>query len=211
MATATTAIAAPTGASAVPGAASRVVRKRCPRNVLSVVSVPIDAVSSIAMSAEESLSFEQAVAPEVHRLFGLAMTILGDHGEAEDAVQETVFSAWRAWSTLRQPSQRASWLTRICVNHCINRRRDRVRRILWSPTQWSAVRGADPPVFQGRLAGFDEAFKRLSRPQRAVFALHFEYGYTVDECARLIGCRPGTARSHLGRAVAKLRKEFADA
>ncbi|MDQ6846828.1 MAG: hypothetical protein M3019_04495 [Candidatus Dormibacteraeota bacterium] len=54
------------------------------------------------------------------------------------------------------------------------------------------------------------AFRRLSTPQRAVFALHVQYGYTLDECARVMGCRPGTARSHLGRAVAKLRKEFAD-
>ena len=38
--------------------------------------------------------------------------------------------------------------------------------------------------------------------------LHYEYGYTLDECASLIGCQPGTARSHLARALASLRKEL---
>jgi RNA polymerase sigma factor (sigma-70 family) len=70
---------------------------------------------------------------------------------------------------------------------------------------------AAPGAFQGELLGFDRAFRELSPPKRAVFALHVHYGYTVDECAATLGCRPGTARSHLGRAVAKLRKEFTDA
>jgi DNA-directed RNA polymerase specialized sigma24 family protein len=48
----------------------------------------------------------------------------------------------------------------------------------------------------------------LTAKQRAVFTLHVRHGYTVAESAALMGCRPGTARSHLGRAVATLRKEM---
>jgi RNA polymerase sigma-70 factor, ECF subfamily len=151
------------------------------------------------------------VTPEARRLFGLAFTIVGDRGEAEDAVQETMFSAWRTWSTLRDTSKQSAWLTRICVNHCIHRRRGLLRRILWSNDQWLATTADEPPAPDGRLVGFDRAFRRLSPSQRAVFTLHVHHGYTLDECAGLIGCRPGTARSHLGRAVAKLRKELADA
>ena len=66
-------------------------------------------------------------------------------------------------------------------------------------------------MLDGRFLDFDNAFGCLSPLQRAAFVLHFHDGYTLDECGRLLGCRPGTARSHLGRAVAKLRKEFADA
>jgi RNA polymerase sigma-70 factor (ECF subfamily) len=174
------------------------------------VVLPIDAVTSSAHVASDQAAFERAVMPEARRLFGLALTILGDRGEAEDAVQETVFSAWRSWSSLRDRSKQSAWLTRICVNHCIHRRRGLLRRVLWSASEWSPSVAVDMPALDGRLVDFDKAFRCLSPPQRAVFLLHFHHGYTLDECAGLIGCRPGTARSHLGRAVAKLRKEFAD-
>src|ERR1700731_4528487 len=42
---------------------------------------------------DKAFEFEAAVAPEANRLFGLALTITGDTGQAEDAVQETMFSA----------------------------------------------------------------------------------------------------------------------
>jgi len=45
----------------------------------------------------------------------------------------------------------------------------------------------------------------------AVLVLHHLDGLTVQECATALGCRPGTARSHLGRAMAKLRRELQDA
>jgi RNA polymerase sigma-70 factor, ECF subfamily len=175
------------------------------------MAVPIDAVTFPAHVASDQAAFERVAMPEARRLFGLALTILGDHGEAEDAVQETFFSAWRSWSSLRDESKRSAWLTRICVNHCIHRRRGLLRRILWSSSQWSPAAAPEVPVLDGRFVDFDKAFRCLSPHQRAAFVLHFHDGYTLDECARLLGCRPGTARSHVGRAVAKLRKEFGDA
>ena len=54
----------------------------------------------------------------------------------------------------------------------------------------------------------DRSYRRLTRQQRAVIALHYEYGYTIDECAHLIGCAPGTARSHLARALTTMRKDL---
>jgi RNA polymerase sigma factor (sigma-70 family) len=56
----------------------------------------------------------------------------------------------------------------------------------------------------------ERAFARLSLRQRAVLALHYHYGYPLDECAGLMRCRPGTVRSHLARALARLRKELQD-
>jgi RNA polymerase sigma-70 factor (ECF subfamily) len=175
------------------------------------MALPSDAVTSSGHIADDHTAFERAVMPEARRLFGLALTILGDYGEAEEAVQETMFSAWRGWSSLRDRSKQSAWLTRICVNQCIHRRRGMLQRILWSPDEWSPAAARELPVLDGSLLGFDRAFRHLSPPQRAAFLLHFHHGYTLDECASLLGCRPGTARSHLGRAVGKLRKEFADA
>ena len=174
------------------------------------VATPGEALTAPARPVDDRVAFEQAVMPEARRLFALAMTILGDPSEAEDAVQETMFAAWRHWTALRDTSKPSPWLTRICVNECLHRRRRLLRRILWSSDEWTQSPGV-PLDVDDRLLGFDGAFRSLSARQRAVFALHVHHGYTVAECAALVGCRTGTARSHLGRAVATLRKELSGA
>jgi RNA polymerase sigma-70 factor, ECF subfamily len=154
-------------------------------------------------------AFELAVIPERPRLYALAMTITGGSEDAEDLVQETLLSAWRSWAKIRDPAHPGPWLTRICVNQCLYRRR-RLSRLRQSRDMSQAT--APPPIqFDGQLLDFDRAFAKLSGRQRAVFALHVHHGYSLDECARLLGCRPGTARSHLGRAVAALRKDLSHA
>ena len=54
----------------------------------------------------------------------------------------------------------------------------------------------------------ERALRRLSVRQRAVIGLHYVYGYSLDEAAAALGCRPGTARSHLNRALSTLREHM---
>jgi RNA polymerase sigma-70 factor (ECF subfamily) len=159
--------------------------------------------------------FEAVALSQARRLYGLAFSILGDSAEAEDAVQESLVLAWRSWDRLRDESARSAWLTRICVNHCIRRRgllsrlpwpsgsRDEVVPQAFEAARWAAHAAADP-----RVARISEAFDRLSVRQRAVLTLHYHHGYSLDECAALMRCRPGTARSHLARGLASLREEL---
>jgi len=160
---------------------------------------------------ERRLAFEQSVAPETGRLYGLALAILDDRSEAEDAVQETMLSAWRAWPSLRKPIAQPAWLTRICIHQCLRQRR-RLRR--WPPPFGEegsvAFVAVEREGLRDSLLSMGRALRTLSPPQRAMVVLHLSDGFTIVECARLMGCRPGTARSHLGRAVSKLRKERAD-
>jgi RNA polymerase sigma factor (sigma-70 family) len=150
--------------------------------------------------------FEAVALSQARRLFGLAYSIVGDAGEAEDAVQESLVLAWRGWDRLRDEAARGAWLTRICVNHCIRRRR-RMARLPWSSVPRSH---AAPPSAGDARALIGAAYDRLSMRQRAVLTLHYHHGYSLDECAGLLGCRPGTARSHLARGLATLREELDD-
>jgi RNA polymerase sigma-70 factor (ECF subfamily) len=148
--------------------------------------------------------FEAVALGQARRLFGIAHAILGDAGEAEDAVQESLVLAWRRWDSLRDEAARGAWLTRICVNHCI-RRRGLLRRLhpLGLPHGHAA-----PPAPADAATIIGSAFDRLSVRQRAVLTLHYHHGYSLDECAALMRCRPGTVRSHLARGLASLREEL---
>ena len=154
--------------------------------------------------------YELVVGAETRRLYSLALSILADSGEAEDAVQETLLKAWRSWTALSGMERPAAWLTRVCVNYCLNRRR-LLRSRGWPHLGLSE--GTEPQRAGGARAeslDISRAYKRLSTRQRAAITLNYRYGYSVEECAVLMGCRPGTVRTHLERGLAALRKELND-
>jgi RNA polymerase sigma factor (sigma-70 family) len=69
---------------------------------------------------------------------------------------------------------------------------------------------ADRHLQDGGFADIDRAYARLSVRQRAVVSLHYHYGYTLVECADLMGCSPGSVSQHLARALRSLRQELSD-
>ncbi len=166
-----------------------------------------------AMSPDQALSaraFETAVVPDARRLYTLSLSILRDPGESEDAVQETLLKAWRSWQSLSQSDHVSRWLTRVCVNHCISRRRH-LRSRGWPPIElFEGATSSSDGDNDAELMDIDRAYRRLSLRQRAAVTLNYRYGYSVEECAGLMGCRPGTVRRHVARGLATLRKELSD-
>jgi RNA polymerase sigma factor (sigma-70 family) len=175
---------------------------------LSIVAM---SVQSGAENRPNEVDFERLVDAEARRLYRLALAIVDDPTEAEDAVQETMVIAWRRWSSLQDLSNTSAWLTRVCVRECIRQRRLLRRRPVGTGGSSFEQGQFQFPDVGERLMDLHRAYQHLSARQRAMVTLHHHDGFTVNECAAFLGCRPGTARSHLGRAVAKLRKELADA
>ena len=157
------------------------------------------------------LAFEALVATDARRLYTLALSILRDDGEAEDAVQETLLKAWRSWPSIRDSDHLPRWLTRVCVNYCTSVRRSLRARggppleLFEAAGSWG---GQSSPA---EIIDVDRAYRRLSIRQRAAITLNYGYGYSVEESADLMGCRPGTVRTHVARGLASLRKELDDA
>jgi RNA polymerase sigma factor (sigma-70 family) len=156
-------------------------------------------------------TFDAVVVPEARRLFSLAHSILRDEGEAEDAVQETLLKAWRSWDSVSSMELPVPWLPRVCVNHCISRRRH-LRSRGWPPLDLFEGAGANATGGSAAdLIDMDRAYRRLSMKQRAAITLNYRHGYSVEECGVLMNCRPGTVRTHVARGLSTLRKELGDA
>ena len=157
-------------------------------------------------AAQHAADFDAALVVHTPRLLGIALAILRDSAEAEDAVQETWELAWRSWDSLRDPDARGAWLRRICVRRCL--RRQRRLTTLRRAESGVEVETAGAVCDGYRAVEWELSLRRLSVRQRAVLVLHYQLGYTLDECAAQLGCRPGTVRQHLARALARLRSSI---
>jgi RNA polymerase sigma factor (sigma-70 family) len=147
--------------------------------------------------------FEPIVTSHAGRLFAIAFSILRDRADAEDAVQEVMVIAWRGWSKTGPHADPRPWLNRICVNHCLSRGSTLRRRRGRTTVLDVSLAAPESAPADPQLAA---AHRTLSRQQRAVVLLHYHFGYSLDECAEMMNCRPGTARSHLHRALTTLRE-----
>jgi len=144
------------------------------------------------------------------RLFAVAYRILRDVGRAEDAVQQTLVTAWRELPALRDTGRFEAWIHRILVHACYaeaRRRRSWAANVRVLPVDGPA--GADDIVSIDDRDQLDRAFRRLSVEQRAVFVLHHHEGRSLVEIADTLGIPAGTARSRLHYATRVLRAAIA--
>src|SRR5215467_8481643 len=72
--------------------------------------------------------FDDLVGPYLEPGYKLAVTLLADPTEAQDAVQEAATKAWRSLDRLRDRSQSRAWFLSIVANQC----RSTMRRHWWS-------------------------------------------------------------------------------
>jgi len=81
---------------------------------------------NISITAED---FESAAMPHLNDLFRAARRIIGNQTEAEDAVQETYYQAWKSFHRFELGTNCRAWLFKILF-HVINHQRRKVWR--WS-------------------------------------------------------------------------------
>ena len=140
------------------------------------------------------------------RLMAIAYRILRDVDRAEDAVQQTLITAWRELPSLRDDTRFDAWLRRILVHACYaeaRRRRTWAANVRVLPIDGSDGRDDMAAVLdRDRL---ERAFRRLSTEQSAIFVLHHYVGLTLAEVADELGVPLGTVKSRLHYATRSLR------
>ncbi|MBW2315541.1 MAG: RNA polymerase sigma factor [Deltaproteobacteria bacterium] len=158
-------------------------------------------------------AFEAFVVSHRERARRLAWRLVGgDLGAAEDVAQDAFLRAYRSLGRFRQEATLSTWFYRILVRQAANHRRWRQLRERmggWGDPEAADPRVAPPgdPALRLRISS---AMEELTGRQREVFVLIHLEGFTVRETAALLGRPEGTVKSHLHRALARLRQELAD-
>jgi len=139
-------------------------------------------------------------------MYRYALYVLGSRCAAQDAVQETALAAFRSVRSLRDPASFRPWLFRILANHCKRQLRGKYAPQAESLDElFAEPASADAPL--GCALELRQAIAALPQAERDVVFLSVLEGYDSSEIGRILDLRPGTVRSKLSRALAKLRKE----
>ena len=135
--------------------------------------------------------------------YRLALGITADSHAAQDVAQEALMAAIRNLKRFDRRRPLAPWLHRIVTNRALDWVRARGRR---DETQLpEALESVDEP--QTELSDeLSAALSSLGPTERAVVVLHHVLGYSSGEIARMLDLPPGTVRSHLHRALTRLRE-----
>jgi RNA polymerase sigma-70 factor (ECF subfamily) len=172
------------------------------------------------VATRDNNAFEALVERYQARAYRLAYSLLGSEADARDVSQDAFIKLFESAGKFGGRSRFSTWFYRIVVNLCI----DHKRRSRW----WSKIvplRGSLP---EGEEAGVEpvssepgpeaeamhhetsiqltEAFVQLSPNQRAAVLLQVQDGLTSREIAQVLSCSENTARVHIHRGLAALKK-----
>jgi RNA polymerase sigma-70 factor, ECF subfamily len=145
-------------------------------------------------------------------MLGLARRILGNAAEAEDVAQEAFLRVWTHAPRWQPLAQFRTWLTRVVVNLCL----DRKRRAPWVELE-AAGDIVDPAPSAGEKAESDErermlatAVEKLPARQRSAIVLTYGEGMSNAQVAEVLDTSVSAVETLLVRAKQNLRRALGD-
>jgi RNA polymerase sigma-70 factor (ECF subfamily) len=140
------------------------------------------------------------------RVYAVVRRLAGEDALAEDWAQDAWVRAIRALPTFRGDSAFTTWLHRIAVNSALHGRRTRERGAGRETPVDDEVVAVRPQGENALLRmKLERAMERLPEGMRRVLVLHDVEGYTHEEIAEMLGVSPGTCKSQLFKARARMR------
>ncbi|QFZ21740.1 SigE family RNA polymerase sigma factor [Saccharothrix syringae] len=166
------------------------------------------ATDTTAEGGDVQDDFDRFVTERLDRLLRYATALTCDRHLAQDIVQEVLLRAGRRWDRIGVMDAPHLYVKRMVTNDYLSWRRRRAAREVSAThaalvevgpvTDDPAVRHAERDAMRARIAV-------LPRKQRAAVVLRYYEDSTDAEIARILGCTEGTVRSHISRALQKLR------
>jgi RNA polymerase sigma-70 factor (ECF subfamily) len=146
------------------------------------------------------------------RVFGLAVSMLGDVGLAQDVAQEAFVRVWRHAVVFdRRRAAVSTWVLTITRNLAVDALRLR-RPVVTDPSDlfWAGLAARGPmPEEKAEQADTRQqvaaALSALPADQGRAVVLAAVYGYTAAEVSALQGIPLGTAKTRIRRGLQKLR------
>jgi RNA polymerase sigma-70 factor (ECF subfamily) len=151
--------------------------------------------------AGDGAAFADLLQPEYRLALRLAGALLQNADEAEDAVQEASFKAWKRIGNLHEGASLRPWFLGIVANQCRYTKRSR----WWSVTKADPVEREAPEKDLASSIDLRRALRRLGHDERLVLVLRYYLDMPFDEIAMTLGISPKAARTRAERAIHRLK------
>lgn len=152
------------------------------------------------------MDWETFVNEHYSKIYGFIYQFLGSKADAEDATQEAFLRAYKSYSSLREPSSAKAWIYSIARNVCIDKSRW-WKRYTATISNLDREDTANPKTTELTLT-LRKLINELPIKQREVFILRHWHDFDTKETAKLLSISEGTVKSHLKRAIDKIKKDL---
>ncbi len=159
------------------------------------------------------------------RVYSLCLRWMHDDQIAREVAQDVFLALYRSLAKFRGDAQLSTWIYRVVINHCKNKRLYRKRRHtnFHEPLEGKRV-DDDRPARQIAADGpgtdaathrteaenlVREALETLDEEQRMIIVMRDVEDLGYEEIAEILGVARGTVKSRLHRARAHLAKVLA--
>jgi RNA polymerase sigma-70 factor, ECF subfamily len=187
---------------------------------VALVDVPHDLIESCRSGDRESVEeLIRLVTPDLYRII---FSILRDHDETDEVLQETLIRLFRYIGALKDVSRFPAWVMRIATNQVQTFRARRGRSRLYeveNPDEISnsaIVLGGSPPEdARGRLMWRADPLRNLRRhgdpphPPAHGHRLFEVEGMSIKEIAQALECSEGAVKFNIHEGRKKLKKQLA--
>ena len=153
-------------------------------------------------------SFDSFYQREYSRATAIARSLLPTAAAAEDLVQESFLAAHARWDRVGRYERPEAWVRRVLINKATSL----LRR---NTVEWRAVNRlgamtdtAAAPDLSVETRELWAEVRKLPKRQAQSVALFYVGQLTVEEIGDVLGCSPGTVKSHLFRARERLTERL---
>jgi RNA polymerase sigma-70 factor (ECF subfamily) len=170
-------------------------------------SAELDEQTLVVRAQEgDARSFEVLARRHQAALYRVAVRVLGDPDEAEDALQEALLDAWRRIGAFRAESAFSTWMYRVVTNRCMGMLRSRRPVPVERMDDTAAV--ADSPEHTAELdagmVALGQAVAGLRDELRVCWVLRELEGLGYTDIAHITGASEDAVRGRIHRARVQL-------
>ena len=150
--------------------------------------------------------FETAYTNYADAMYRIALSHMSRREDAEDVVHDVFIKYMQASPSFADDDHERAWLIRVTVNRCRDLLRRRTIRRYVGFDEIEEI-PAEEETYEGQ--GVVSMISTLPEKYRSVMVLHYLEGYSVEECANILGLSASGIKMRLsrGREMLKIQIE----
>ncbi len=166
-------------------------------------------VTALQTEAEKEAAFRELVSQYKERLYWQIRTMVLDHDDADDVLQNTFIKVFRNINSFKGDSKLHTWMYRIAANESITflNKKAKQNNVSLDNEKSNAVRSLESDVyFEGDKIQliFQKAIAVLPERQQLIFTMKYFGNHTFEELSEILDTTVGGLKSSYHIAVKKI-------